>query len=859
MHTEHHQEIHHRKSTKKHRFHWVRTLILSLLGIGIFTATVFFVWAITVNLPDFELLFQRKIAQSTKIYDRTGKIVLWDVHQDVRRTIIPFNQMNVNSKNATVAIEDQDFYQHHGIRPLAIIRAVLANIQSGHYSQGGSTITQQVIKMSLLSSEKTISRKLKEWVLALKLERIMNKEQILELYLNEAPYGGSIYGIEEASLSYFNKHNSELTLAESAYLAALPQAPSYFSPYGSHKEALDSRKEVVLRKMREIGQISESEYQTANAEVVKFQPITDRVIKAPHFVMWIREYLTDKYGEDVVNEEGLRVTTTMNLDMQKRAEEVIQRFAPENEKSFKATNEGMVVIDPKTGQILTMVGSRDYFDIDHEGNFNITTAKRQPGSSFKPFVYAAAFEKGYTPETTVFDLPTQFSTACDAFGNPLTDAVESDCYTPENYDHIFRGPMSLRNALAQSVNVPAVKMLYMVGIDDAIKFARRLGVTGLESGIKGKNRYGLTLVLGGGEVSLLDMTSAYGVFANDGVRRPYTGILRIENSNGEVLEEFKGTGEQVIPIDVARQVSDVLGDNVARSPAFGQSSYLNFPDRQVAVKTGTTNDYKDAWIIGYTPSLVVGAWAGNNNNTAMEKKVAGFIIAPLWNTFFTEELKNLPVETFPKPEKTPWNTKPVLRGIWWGNRAYIVDKVSGMLATEFTPEDLKEERVIPDIHDILHWVDRSDPKGPPPVNPANDAQYLLWDLPVRNWAVSSDAATQMWKPIPTEYDNIHDPANAPKIHIESPNTTQTIFPLTEKIIVNISASGIYPIGSVDFYVNNTLIGNTTLAPFVFSFIPSEIKGIAETNTLRVVARDSMGNTGEETVSFIVGDPPTPTI
>lgn len=822
--------------------HWLQLTIIGILLAGIFFTCAILLWASTIKIPDFSLLETRKISQSTKIYDRTGKILLYDVHKDIRRTVVNFDQITPYIKNATVAIEDDQFYEHNGIKPEAILRAVWVNFKTGQYSQGGSTITQQVIKNALLSPEKTVTRKIKEWILALKLERELNKEQILTLYLNEAPYGGNIYGVEEAAMSFFGKHANEVTLAESAYLAALPQAPTLYSPYGNNISRLESRKNLVLKKMLELGSVTQKEYDEASNEKVKFIPPQEKGIRAPHFVMFLKEKLAETYGEDALNNGGLRVISTIDMDLQQKGEAIVKQYAAENEKKFNAHNASLVAVDPKTGQILVMVGSRDYFDIEHEGNFNIAVAKRQPGSAFKPFVYGAAFEEGYTPDTVVFDVPTQFSTRCDAFGHPLSGSNESHCYMPENYDHQYHGPMSLRNALAQSVNVPAVKMLYLVGLDKAIDFAERMGITTLVN----KERYGLTLVLGGGEVSLVDMTSAYGVFANDGKRNPYTGIIRIEDAQGNVLSEDAPRNNQVIDPEIARKISNVLSDNTARTPAFGEQSYLNFPDHQVAVKTGTTNDYRDAWIIGYTPSLAVGAWAGNNDNTAMEKKVAGFIIAPLWNAFFTEAFKTIPDEHFPQPQPLLPTIKPVLRGVWYGGETYAVDKISGKLATEFTPSDLIENRVIPNAHEILYWINKSDPTGPAPINPYNDPQFLLWEIPTQAWIAQNGLPMQAWNIIPEGFDDIHNPALAPQITIIEPNATTTYY-RTQKLVINTNIISSFPVERVDFFVNGIFLGSTHSLPYAFSFVPGDIQNLDTTSELRVSAYDIVGNKSEQTM------------
>lgn len=807
---------------------------------------VLILWGSSLEIPSFDSFEERRVAESTKIYARDGKTALYDIHENVKRRLVPYGEISRFAKNATVAIEDAEFYEHRGIKPTSILRAVLVNLAGLKFSQGGSTITQQVVKNSLLTSEKKISRKLKEWVLAIKLEQVLSKDDILGIYLNEAPYGGNIYGIEEASLSFFGKNARDLNLAEAAYLAALPQAPTYYSPYGNNRARLEERKNLVLQRMLDLGFISQGEFEASGKEPVEFLPQADTGIHAPHFVIFVRSYLEEKYGKETVESGGLRVITTLDFEMQKKAEEIVKKYALENKEKFNAENASLVAIDPKTGQILTMVGSRDYFDKEIDGNFNIALAHRQPGSAFKPFVYATAFKKGYAPETVLFDLETEFQTTCDPDGKPLPGEKEENCYRPENYDHVFRGPVSLRDALAQSINIPAIKTLYLAGIADSIKTARDLGITSLSD----PNRYGLTLVLGGGEVSLLEMTSAYGVFANDGVKNRYEKILRIEDKNGNVLEEWKPDQEKIIPENIAREINDILSDNKARTPAFGERSYLYIEGKTVAVKTGTTNDYRDAWIIGYTPSIAVGAWAGNNDNSPMEKKVAGFIIAPLWNAFVSEILKDSPDEKFARPEVADKNLKPVLRGFWQGNNNYFIDKISGKLATEYTPEETKEERVVADVHSILYWVQKENPLGPKPENPGRDPQFTLWETPVRKWAEARGLAAVGNEAVPKEYDNIHRPEFFPKIKMESPKT-DTIFNQNEKVNIEVSNQSSFPLVKVEFYVNGVFIGSSSRPPFSFSFIPEELSlGLGE-SVIRVVGYDYVLNKSEAFGSFLV--------
>jgi 1A family penicillin-binding protein len=805
-----------------------------------FTSGALLLWASTLEIPDLSTFDERKIAQSTKIYDRTGKVLLYDLHENIQRTIIPITDVSVHIKNATVAIEDAEFYEHNGIKLTAILRAILVNVGTLGYAQGGSTITQQVVKNSILTTDKTITRKIKEWILAVKLEQLLTKERILELYLNESPYGGSIYGIEEAAQTFFGKPAKDITLPEAAYLAALPQAPTYFSPYGNHKDKLEDRKNLVLERMRELGFITEEEFTEAAAYTPKFAAQRVQNISAPHFVFYVREYLEEKYGKRAIEEDGFRVITTLDATLQAQAEAVVKEYAYENEKKFKASNAALVATDPRTGEILVMVGSRDYFDTAIDGNFNIALAKRQPGSSFKPIVYAAAFEKGFTPETMVFDLETQFSTSCryDDFSST------PPCYSPVNYDNVYRGPMSFRDALAQSVNIPAVKALYLVGINRAIELAKDMGITTLTNA----SRYGLTLVLGGGEVTLLDMTAAYGVFANGGERVTPSAILRIEDRQGVLIEETTPTRVRVLDEQTALQISDVLSDNEARAPAFGHSSALHFPNDAVAVKTGTTNDYRDVWILGYTPNIVVGAWSGNNDNSAMEKKVAGFIVAPLWNAFMQKALALRPKETFKKPEPTPDSVPPMLRGEWQGGESYTIDSMSGKLATEFTPKETQQKRVVFDVHSILHWVDKNNPQGARPVNPGEDAQYMNWEYPVQLWKLSQGIKEGDRSWIPTGYDTVHTAESAPRVQIVSP-LSDTTHSLATPLSISLQATGTYALTKADFFVNGIQVGTSNRFPFMYTITPSEQGITAGPATLSVVVYDGVLNKTEVTATI----------
>lgn len=792
----------------------------------------------TLQLPDFKSFTDRKVANSTKIYDRTGQVLLYDVHKDIRRTIIPYNEMGTNIKNATIAIEDSEFYNHKGIRITSIIRAVWTRFLGGKV-QGGSTITQQLIKNTLLTQEKTLTRKIKEWVLAIKIERVMSKEDILGLYLNEAPYGGTVYGIEEGSRMFFGKKPLDLTLAESAYMAAIPNSPTYYSPYRKHKAELDNRKNFVLKRMFDLGYINSADYEKAKNEVVTFLPEQPVNIKAPHFVFFIKEYLESKYGAEALDIGGLKVITTIDTKLQEKAEAIVIQAAKENEKSANGKNAAAVVIDSKTGQILTMVGSRNYFDKEIEGNFNVVTAQRQPGSSFKPFVYALAFNKGYTEKTVLFDVQTQFSDSCDAVGNPLRGNTKTNCYMPDNYDNAFRGPISLRDALAQSINVVAVKLLYLVGVTDSIKLAHDMGVTSLND----PTRYGLSLVIGGGEVSLLDMTSAYGVFATEGIRHPYTGILSVENKDGVKMEEYTDNNSTVLPVNTTRIISDILSDDSARVPTFGTHSSLYTGSIASAVKTGTTNNNKDAWTIGYTPSIVVGAWVGNNDNTPMKKGGAA-LAGPIWNKIITEGAILYPGGSFNKPDQIDNTLSPILRGYWQGGDTFTTDTISGKLATINTPESTKKETSVTNVHTILYWINKSNPTGGKPNNPESDSQYNRWEYGVQKWWNNNKYKypTITNIDIPTTYDTIHTNNTKPVVYISGIDESVVYNKSTKQTFTVTSTSSI-PIQKIDIFMNNSYITSMRSTPGTFSITPSEVAGVSSVNKIRALIYDSYGNTG----------------
>jgi 1A family penicillin-binding protein len=679
---------------------------LCILGLGLF-------FYFTYDLPQPEKFAENPFVQSTKIYDRTGKVLLYDIYGEEKREVVPFDKISDNLKHAIISSEDARFYQHGGIDLEAIFRSILVDLKFRSASQGASTITQQLIRSVYLTRQKTIARKIREIVLSIELERRYSKDQIFDWYLNEIPFGKNAYGAEAAAQTYFDKPASDLDLAQSAALTSLIPAPSHYSPYGPNKDELLKRKDYVLERMLQLGYINDKQFNDAKAEKLTFSEDTES-IKAPHFVMYIQKYLEDKYGEDYLKEKGLKVYTTLDWDLQSYAEQVIKESDKTN-VSLRGNNTALVVVDPKTGEILSLVGSKDYFGASYpngcdekaagsclfDPKFDVATmGNRQPGSAFKPFVYATAFKEGYTPDTKLWDVKTEFNTNCSPDGNQETDFQGLKCYHPQDYDGKYRGQVTLRSSLAESLNIPSVELLYLAGLKDSIKTAQDMGLTTLTD----PNRYGLSLVLGGGEVNLLEMTSAYGIFATEGFKTDPVSILRIEDSQGNVIEENKKQPTKVLDTQVAREVTDILSDNDARAPIFGQNNALHFDNYQVAAKTGTTQFYSDAWTIGYTPFASVGVWVGNNDNSPTNKKTGIGLAAPIWRKV-TEKLLTLhPVENFTKPD--PVNTNPILLG-------------------QFPPQDPP--------HSILYYINKKDPQGGVPANPSADPMYSFWEAAVQNF------------------------------------------------------------------------------------------------------------------------------
>jgi 1A family penicillin-binding protein len=704
---------------------WRTGLILFVLGI-VLVIGVFLYYS--KDLPDPGKINKRVVAESTKIYDRTGEHLLYDVHGEEKRTLIPFSEMPDSIKYAAISLEDQDFYTHYGIKLSSIVRSALMDVLNRGKAQGGSTITQQFVKNSILTTEKTYTRKIKEVILSLEIEQKFSKDEILGMYLNEIPYGSNAYGVESAAQTFFGKSARELSLDEAAMLAALPNAPTYYSPYGSHIEALKVRQELALDRMASIGYISKEQADEAKKSDVfaKLTPNREN-ISAPHFVMYIKDYLESKYGDQSLEQDGLKVFTTLDWDKQQIAEKAVAEGAQKNMQKYNASNAALVAIDPKTGQILAMVGSKDYFDTSIDGQVNVAIRDRQPGSSFKPYVYLTAFSKGYFPETMLYDVETNFDTGTDKE------------YIPQNYDGKFRGPLKMEEALGMSLNIPAVKTLYLVGVNEATKMAKNLGITGLNY----PDRYGLSLVLGGGEVKLLDHTAAFSTLANGGVRKSKTAILRIENKEGKILEEYKESeGEKVVDEKYVAMLDYVISNNKFRAPVFGENNPLRFDNRQVAAKTGTTNEWRDGWTMGYTPSLAVGVWAGNNDNSPMAKAADGsYVAAPIWRSFMDQVLGNYNVEKFPEynPEEALKDVKKgILKGEVEMKKNVEVCEIPGKkdeycLANKYCKKSEIKEKDFAEAHNILWYVNKDDPQGDSPKNPQDDVQFERWEKGVRKW------------------------------------------------------------------------------------------------------------------------------
>ncbi len=683
------------------------TLAVIIVGVFLLGLAVF-AWFFK-DLPRPERFAEGIFAESTKIYDKTGEILLYEVAGEEKRTIVPLEQMPDHLKWAVMTAEDRNFYEHKGLDFRAILRAIIYDLKIGAPAQGASTISQQLIRSYFLTQHKTIKRKTREIILALEMERRYSKEQIFEWYLNLIPFGSNLYGVEAVSQTFFAKPVAEISLAEAAVLAGLIRAPSRLSPYGSQLEELFNIQKYILTIMAKEGFITKEESEAAKTEKIVFSEI-QHTIKAPHFVLFVKDYLEKKYGKKFLERAGLKVITTLDADLQRYAEDLVKTKI-DWLTVYQAHNGGLVSINPKNGHLLVMVGSKDYFgdsfpencssglDCQFDPKVNVTLRARQPGSAFKPFAYAVAFKKGFLPKTLLWDVLTEFNPDCPPDGSLEKDQFADICYHPKNYSGLFKGLLTLREALAQSRNLPAVKVLYLAGLTETLNLAKSFGITTLTN----TQDYGLSLVLGGGEVKLLEMVSAYSIFANEGLRTPLTFIKSIEDKSGNILEQAKTNPIKILSSQIARQLNSILSDNAARSPVFGWNSPLYINGYQVAAKTGTTQRYNDAWTIGYTPGLVTGVWVGNNDNSEMTK--SGSVLAgPIWHDFMVYALSKFPKENFIEP-KILSSEKPMLNGLEPEGQAYS----------------------------ILHFVNKKDPVGEIPTNPGKDPQYFNWEYSIKNF------------------------------------------------------------------------------------------------------------------------------
>jgi penicillin-binding protein 1C len=828
------QRLFSKKRSGKLTWRKVGKYTLWTVGIIILIIVLMFAW-FAKDLPTPGKIRNLATDGSTRLFDR-NMAQLYTISNDQKRIIIDQKDIPQVVRDATIAIEDKNFYHHHGIDIRGLARAVLFGGSRG----GGSTITQQFVKNAILRDPShKIIRKIKEAILSVELEALYSKEDILTMYLNYIPYGGNNYGIEAAAKSYFNKSAKDLTVAEAATLAALPQAPSTLSPYGQNVDKLIARRDLAIGLMADQGYITKDVATEAKKAEPKFAPRHDS-ITAPHFVLFVKDWLVDYFtkelgdsqaAEQKVESGGFDVVTTLDLTKQQEAENIVSNAAGTTLKRAGASNAGLVTIDPKRGEIIAMVGSVDYFQPQF-GAYNVATASRQPGSSFKPIVYSAAFKEKYNPATTLYDVRTDFGH-----------------YTPDNFDGSFRGPVSIRQALGNSLNIPAVKTLGLIGINNALKNAEDLGITTLTD----KDRYGLSLVLGGGEVKLTEMTAAYGVFANNGTLMPTTPVLKITDSKGKVIytHEDPKDGRQVLDPQIAYEMSNVLSDTNAKRPIFGNLlGVLTLKNRPVAVKTGTTDAYRDAWTIGYTPQYVTGVWAGNNDNTSMNHGSGAVAAAPIWDSFMEYLHKDLPVEQFNRPDgikdvtvdrlsnKLPVDGSEPITDIFasWQvpteqDDVHVrvrVCKENGLLADSSIPDSQAEERTYTNVH-------------------SEKPNLPNWEGPVIAWANANGLNNRP----PTE--KCQSGSVQPSVQITSPTNNQAVSGL---FTISAIASGSSGVKEVDFSIDSISVGSATSSPYEISYNAANLS--AGSHKLQATVTTNNDSTASsDIVNFTVSTDSTP--
>lgn len=817
---------------------------LAVIFGTIFLGIVFVLLA--KNLPQPNKIVRRE-GFATKIFDRNGKLI-YDVFENQKRTPVQLYQVPQTLKEATVAIEDKEFYSHKGFDPKGYLRSIYY-LFLGRRLSGGSTLTQQLVKNVLLTSERSVVRKIKEFVLSMEIEAKYSKDQILQMYLNEAPYGGTTWGVEEASRTYFGKSVSDLTLIESAILAGLPQRPTYYSPSGSTPEAYIGRTKDVLRRMREDGKISIEQEDQALIDLDKVTfASTGGTLKAPHFVMYVKKLLEDKYGSEVVEQGGLRVTTSIDLDFQDKVQEIVRSEIAKVESSH-ITNGAAVVINPKTGEILAMVGSKNYDDPNYDGKFNvITQGERQPGSTIKPVTYVTALKKGYTASTLLMDTTTAFPGGA---GKPD--------YVPVNYDNKEHGPLQLRFALGNSINIAAVKMLSLVGIKEMLTTAYDMGISSLEPTTTNLSRFGLSVTLGGGEVLPIEITNAYSAFANGGLRVDPVSILKVSDKDGNVLEEFHAIdGKRVFTEGEAFIISNILSDNSARVMTFSENNLLKIPNRQVAVKTGTTNDKRDNWTIGWTPQVIVGVWVGNNDNTAMKQLVSGVSgAAPIWRKVILSYLSDKPSEDFPIPSGIVSAEVDSFSG-YRAHDGFLVRTEYFIQGTEPTGEDpvhpkmkiCKSQKKIATLVDIAKGdIDETEYFVLKENDPFSSSdQPNRWQKGIDNWIAKQ--TDPRYHP-PTTYCD-----NTDKVYVKflSPqDQSQT----GSNVSVKVETISLNEIVKVEFFVDGESKKILTSTPYELELTLSDGR-----HTIKVIPTDSSGNQGSQESRIGVNvpwdDSPSPT-
>lgn len=819
--------------------------VLGLMVLGIIGIIVIFA-VYSTDLPTPSKVVRRD-GYSSKVYDRNGKL-LYDVYKDVKRTPVEWSDLPDNLKKATIAVEDKDFYKHQGFDPLTPFR-IVKNVFYFHKLTGGSTLTQQLVKNVLLTSDVTVTRKIKEFILAVQIEAKYKKDDILLMYLNEAPYGGTAWGVGTAADQYFGKPVKDLNLVESVILAGLPQRPSVYSPFSKTPTAYVSRTKHVLDRMVEDGMISQDAADKALEEAKNYKFKENKTtVAAPHFVLWVKDQLSEKYGEEVVEGAGLKITTTLDLDLQTQAEKIMSEEIDKAEK-LGISNGAAIMVDPTNGQILAMVGSRDYYSDKTEGKFNVVTqGLRQPGSAIKPVTYLAAIKKGFSASSMIMDTPVTFP-----------GGVGQKDYSPDNYNGKFNGPMSLRAALGNSINTTAVKMLARVGLKNMLTLAYDMGLKTLEPTTENLSRFGLAVTLGGAEVKMIDLAGAYSGFANGGESMNLTGVLKVEDLSGRVLEEFKvPDSKRAMTPQEAFIISHILQDNNARQLTFGAVNNLQIPNYQVAVKTGTTNDKRDNWAIGWTPNLLTAVWVGNNDNSPMGKVASGVSGAtPIWRRLMLYELPKRPKQDFPIPDKIISMDVDTVSGYpahdgFPARSDYFIDGMQPTVSDPIhlklkickganglaTPEDINNNNF---DYKEFYKLNEEDPVSGDGIN--------RWQLGIDQW-ISTQENKDVYNP-PSGYCRS---GGMVTVHIDTPNDQATV---GNNIDIKVSTNSVNKVTQAVLNIDGQDVKTWTEKPYEVSLTLPD-----GPHSLKVRVTDKDGNTATNEVKIGVNTPwtgfPTPT-